>query len=300
LDICASPGAAKILHHLRGVKIEQVIGCEQCIHCIEDTQTVSELIEFLAQKKTNFALICRNRQFVALLDVADIFGFCNGQLSSCHPTKTFEIMEKLDQLKQRLGRLSIREILPNHSHIKEYLSRTMSMLELLKVFTSDSCRIHPTTKRIPILDAEGRVNAVATLLDVIKFLMDNREKFEDRMRNKVDSVECAECKDFPEASTDEVMTCLFTMMWEKQIKGSLGACNTSSATDMFFNWIHFVRSATNVGWSETARVASHTTVEKVLEQIWREKIQQVYVIDAETKKPISLVTTPDLIYHFCK
>jgi len=262
---------------------------------VKETHTAAEVIQVLAQNKANFVIVLGERdQPGRTVDILDIVAHCNKTISkNASKSNLFEIANHLETLKYQLAKSTLKEILPLPNWYGRTMSATKSMRQLITVMSK-----FPTLKRV-IVTNKKKVVAVVTRDDVLTFLLSNEENFAEKMMQPLSQTNMQKCSVPSDAPLEEMLGCAFQAMWDKQIVGKLASCYGSSPLDLFFNWLHYVHSASSLLNLEPAHIREDATVREALEQFLRENIDELFIMDPKSKKTIGLLTISDLIEIFC-
>jgi predicted transcriptional regulator len=292
LQDCGIPG--EVSHptkeeFLKTVRVKEMISDRSPLLCVEENQTVAEVIEALAVNKACFAVVVHQGTAIGTVDVLDIVSYCNRRTAGS--SNLFELAEQLEQLKHQLSKSTLMEIQPQYGWCERTISSNKSVHHLVQTM----CKL-PWLKRVPIVE-NGKVIAVCSKEDIILFLLNHEEIFRDKMEKRIEEIEYQRCSTCIETSKDDIMNAAFMIMWEKQINGTLASCLGSSSLDLFFNWIHYLYSASSLLSHEPAQIKKNATVENALELFLRENL--VFVVDNSPSKIIGVMEHTDLLRIFC-
>jgi len=262
---------------LDGVSIKEIASTQPLLF-VQENDTVTKIIDNLAENKTSFAVVLREDSPIGIVDVQDIVSYCNKKIRSKSTSNMFEVVEQLDQLKLELTQAILKEIIPQDSWYSRPVASSKSVLQLIHIL----CKL-PTLKKVPIVE-NGRVIAVCSKEDVLDFILINDKMFSDELQQTIGQINFHQCSSSVASSTNEdIMNYAFKIMWEKQINGALASCNRSSAIDLFFNWLHYVHSAASLLSHEPGVVLKTASLETAAEQMLRENLHYLYVIETQPR-----------------
>jgi len=267
----------------------------QKLSFVNEKQTVAEAIKILTENKASFVIVLNdNGKAMRTIDVLDIVAHCNRKIAKeASRDNLFEIVNLLESLKYQLTKATLLETIPQYNWYGRITSSKKSINHLMHVMSK-----FPTMKRIPITQ-NGEVLGVATRDDILSFLLENDDRFEEKMNHLLEDMNLRSCETCIEATFEEKLGYAFKVMWDKQVNGELASCNGSSPLDLFFNWLHFVHSASSLLSYEPAHVDKNTKVRNAVEQMLRENLDRLFVMDIKnTKKTIGLLTFTDLMSFF--
>jgi len=276
---------------LRLIPVTNLIS-NQKLNFVKEKDTVAEIIDTLAINKVSFVIVVNDdSKTFRTIDILDIVAYCNRGISTV-PIEMFQVVNHLENLKHHLTKSTIQEILPSSETYN--LNITENLGQVLRILILSPNKI----KRIPIIQND-QVIAVISREDVLKFFLTNESKFQEKMNRTISQMKIQ--KYFVgemETSLEEMLGYAFQVMWEKQILGTLASSHGSSSLDKFFNWVHYTHSASSLLNFEPAHASEESTIREVIEQILRENASKLFVMDAETKKTIGMITVTDILSLF--
>jgi len=290
-DLVTSQNANQMRADLLSITPIHAIISSQELLFVKETYTVAEVIEILTVNKASFVIVLgEHERPVRTIDILDIVSYCNMRIQRNAFSSNLEIANYMEILKYQLTKSTLKEILPQYEWYGRTISATKSIKHLIRLI----CKF-PAIKRVVLTDQKNVFGIVARK-DLLTFLLANEAEFEEKMRQPLVNVTNS-CNQIEE-NLNEMLGCAFQMMWEKQIVGKLASCKGSSSLDLFFNWLHYIHSASELINCESAYIFEESTVKEAIEHILREDLSKLFVLDSKTKKTISSITVSDLIELF--
>jgi len=278
------------------------IARNQTLLFVEETDTVQHVLNHFKHAKTSFAVVLSNGKPIGTCDVLDLFQHCNKKITN-RSIPFEELIEKMEELKKDLSNATLDQIVVFQSAFKQNwhhrtISASRSVLHLIHILCA-----HPTLRKVPLLDDQGQVIAVASVEDVLRFILDNSNSFGPLVNRPFGELNfqrqnLATAK----APIENAMNLAFKGMWQKEINGLLGCSNGSSSLDLFFNYVHYVISGFEVWPIESEPVGQMlvtSTVEDTMELILRENLDSVCLIDRQSKRIVGVLTITELLASFC-